>query len=82
MNDELPEVSRRLRELRTAAGLTQQGLAQAAGLSVSLIAQIEQGSTSDPKLSTATAICRALGVSIDKLAGLEGEPRAAPRRRR
>jgi transcriptional regulator with XRE-family HTH domain len=57
--------------------MTQQGLATAAGLSVSLIAQIEQGTNPDPKLSTVQRIARALGVRIEALAG-DDESRDAP----
>ena len=69
--------SQRVRSLRTAAGLTQQQLATAAGLSVSLVAQIEQGTTGDPKLSTATALADALSVSLDVLAGRQAAPGGA-----
>ena len=47
-------------------------LAVAAGLSVSLVTQIEQGRTGDPRLSTLRALASALGVSLDELAGKEG----------
>jgi transcriptional regulator with XRE-family HTH domain len=56
--------------------MTQQQLATAAGLSLSLVAQIEQGTTGDPKMSTATALARALGVSLDELAGMKGDASA------
>jgi DNA-binding XRE family transcriptional regulator len=71
MSDEPSNISRRLRSLRMVAGMTQQQLATASGLSLSLVAQIEQGTTGDPKMSTATALARALGVSLDELAGMK-----------
>jgi transcriptional regulator with XRE-family HTH domain len=74
MSDDMTSFSRRVRGLRSAAGLTQQQLATAAGLSVSLVAQLEQGTTGDPKLSTATALAEALGVSLDVLAGRQAAP--------
>jgi transcriptional regulator with XRE-family HTH domain len=62
-------VGDRLRALRDAAGLTQQQLATAAKLSISVVAQIEQGKTDDPRLSTLRALAKVLGVSLDELAG-------------
>jgi transcriptional regulator with XRE-family HTH domain len=67
----------RLRELRTAAGLTQQTLAVKAGLSVSVVAHIESGRIPDPRLSTLRALAKALGASLDELAG-EDEGAAPP----
>jgi DNA-binding XRE family transcriptional regulator len=63
----LPPLGRRLKELRTTAGMSQQSLAVAAGLSVSLVSQIERGSRSDPRISTTAALARALGVTLDQL---------------
>jgi transcriptional regulator with XRE-family HTH domain len=57
-----------VKRLRAAAGLTQQQLATAAGLSVSVVSQIEQGTNEDPRLSTLAALARALGASLDALA--------------
>jgi transcriptional regulator with XRE-family HTH domain len=76
----------RLRELRTAAGLTQQALAVKAGLSVSAVVHIEAGRIPDPRVSTLRAIARALGVGLDDLAADEGSgetaaPEPAPEQR-
>ncbi len=57
----------RLKELRKAAGLTQQALATKAGLSMSAVIHIEAGRIPDPRVSTMKAIARALGVSVDEL---------------
>jgi transcriptional regulator with XRE-family HTH domain len=57
----------RLRQLRKAAGMTQQALAVKAGLSVTAIVHIEGGRIDDPRGSTLKAIARALGVSLDEL---------------
>ena len=83
-----PPISRRLKELREAAGMSQQALAGAAGLSISVVSQIEQGTKADPRLSTLQALSKALGVGIERLAGDEGsstegeakKPRGRPRR--
>lgn len=64
---ELPPLSRRLRQLREAAGLTQMQLAINAGVSLSLIAQVEQGQRDDIKLSTADTLASALNVAVDSL---------------
>ena len=68
----LPPLAARIKELRVAAGMSQQSLAVAAGLSVSLVSQIEQGSRSDPRISTTAALAKALGVSLDDL--MTGRP--------
>lgn len=72
----LPPIARRLKELRAAAGMSQQSLAVAAGLSVSLASQIERGSRSDPRISTTAALARALGVTLDEL--MAGGPLLRP----
>lgn len=59
----------RVKRLREAAGLSQMGLAVKAGLSLSMIAQVEQGQKVDPRVSTLRAIAEALGATLDELAG-------------
>jgi transcriptional regulator with XRE-family HTH domain len=71
----------RLRELRTAAGLSQQDVAVKAGLSVSNVAQIESGKIPNPRMYTLRGLARALGVTLDQLAGDDGE-RPTPSRRK
>jgi transcriptional regulator with XRE-family HTH domain len=53
----------RLRELRKAAGLTQEQLAQAAGVTVSALTKLERGQA-EPTWPTATKLAAALGVSV------------------
>jgi transcriptional regulator with XRE-family HTH domain len=77
----------RVKQLRAAAGMSQQKLATRAGLSISGVTQIEVGTIPDPRLSTVKALARALGVSLDVLAEMEmgegaGEPQAEPQARR
>jgi transcriptional regulator with XRE-family HTH domain len=50
--------------------MTQQQLAVKAGLSISVVSQIEQGQKVDPRVSTAVALAGALGLSMDDLLGL------------
>src|SRR5262249_33109773 len=72
----------RLRELRVAAGLTQQALAVRAGLSISGVVHLEAGRIPDPRVSTLKALAVALGVGLDALAFDPGERLAATRQRR
>jgi transcriptional regulator with XRE-family HTH domain len=81
----LPPLARRLKELREARGLSQMALAVRAGLSLSMVALIEQGQREDPRVSTLRALADALGVSLDELAPSETPPPAepsAPKRRK
>jgi transcriptional regulator with XRE-family HTH domain len=71
-------MSHRLKKLREAAGMTQASLAAAAGVSVRSYQQWELG-VRTPLFDAAARIARALGVSLDELAGTEAE---APRRRK
>jgi transcriptional regulator with XRE-family HTH domain len=86
VTQELAPIARRLKALREIAGMSQQSLAVSAGLSVSLVSQIERGSRVDPRMSTITALAGALGVTLDELVGRTGsatprEKMASPRGR-
>jgi len=59
----MEQFGKRLKQLREAAGLTQEGLARAAGLSTSAVARIEQRGK-DPAWSTVQRLARALGVAL------------------
>lgn len=50
------DLATRLRMARTAAGLTQEDLAERSGVSVQAIRLIEYGVTKDPRLSTVRAL--------------------------
>ncbi|HEY7310012.1 MAG TPA: helix-turn-helix transcriptional regulator [Gemmataceae bacterium] len=54
----------KLKELRTAAKLTQAGLASASGIPIGTIRDYEQGKR-DPSLSTAQKLAHALGYRLD-----------------
>ena len=58
----------KLREVRTAKGMSLRSLAQALGVSASLISQVEIGKT-QPSVSTLFAMANHLGVSLDELVG-------------
>ena len=59
-------VGRRIRETRLSKGLTQEQLAELAGVSPTYISVIERGVKS-PQLDTFVPLCNALGVSSDTL---------------
>ncbi len=73
----MPELRENLKRLRAGAGLTQQELATAAGLSVSIVAQIERGVIRDPRMETLRSLATALKTTLDTLAG-HGPDQAAP----
>jgi transcriptional regulator with XRE-family HTH domain len=82
--NEMSPLGKRLKELREAAGLTQQDVAFRSGLSISIVSQIEQG-LKDPRVSTVKALATALGVDagalIDGQEKAEAQP-SAPKRSR
>src|SRR5215831_9038143 len=67
---------------RRRAGLTQQELAEAVGVSATTIARLEQGRTQQISTGSLERMSRALGVSADYLLGLsnrrEGGPSVEP----
>jgi transcriptional regulator with XRE-family HTH domain len=75
-------LGKRIKALREKAGVSQQTIAVAAGLSVSMVAQMEQGKKEDPRLSTLSAIADALAVSLDELAGRKPAGTFTPPKRR
>lgn len=54
----------RLRELRKAAGMTQEGLARAADLTTATVYKLEANPDQDPAWSTVGKLAKALGVSV------------------
>src|SRR5690606_30142456 len=64
-------LGRRIRQLRTARGMTLEDLASAVDRAPSQMSMIETGKR-EPKLTQLRSIARALGVSLDAV--LEGEP--------
>lgn len=59
---------RRVRALRLAASLTQEGLAEAAGLHPTFISNLERGYRS-PTLGTMVRLARGLAVDLGQLVG-------------
>jgi transcriptional regulator with XRE-family HTH domain len=61
--DVLAAVGRRVRELRTDAGLSQEALAERANLHRNSIGNIERGER-DIHMTAVAQLCRALGVTL------------------
>ena len=68
----------RLAAVRKRRGLTQRELAEASGLSVSLIRKIEQGDYGQVRLATARKLAQALSVTTSALVTEPDAPVAAP----
>ena len=58
-----------LRTIRKKHGLSQQKLAEKAGLSYVMIAKIEQGATKEPSVVSMIKLADVLGVTLDELVG-------------
>src|SRR5262245_44499502 len=69
-----------LRELRLAAGLTQEALAERAGLGTRSIQQLEAG-VGRPRRHTIASLARALALSDEERAGFEAAANGPPRQR-
>jgi transcriptional regulator with XRE-family HTH domain len=61
----------RIKERRTALGLSQEKVAQKADLSWAAIQRLEAGKITDPHYSTLSAVAQALGTTVAELAGEE-----------
>ncbi|MER6631628.1 helix-turn-helix domain-containing protein [Streptomyces sp. NPDC000987] len=66
------DFGQRLRGLRARAGLSQEALSHAAGVSVRALADMERGRTRGPQRRTVQALAGALGLDDDEAADLEG----------
>ena len=73
------QIGKNIRALRRRAGMTQQKLAEAAGLSVPYISHIERGSK-NARLEVLSQVAVALGISLDALlSGVPEQERQAAR---
>jgi transcriptional regulator with XRE-family HTH domain len=61
------EIGKNVRDARKKAQLSQEALARQAGISVSAVAQIEQGERTDPHYSTLSKLAKGLGISVGEL---------------
>ncbi|MFD8272181.1 ATP-binding protein [Streptomyces flaveolus] len=66
------DFGQQLRDLRGRAGLSQEALAHASGVSVRALADMERGRTRGPQRRTVQALAEALGLDGDEAASLEG----------
>jgi transcriptional regulator with XRE-family HTH domain len=60
----MTELGHRLRTLREERGLTQQVLAQAAGIATDMVSRLENGHYSSPGLRTLVRIADGMGVTV------------------
>jgi tetratricopeptide (TPR) repeat protein/transcriptional regulator with XRE-family HTH domain len=65
-----------LRRLRTGAGLTQEDLAEAAGVSVRSVRDLERGKVGTPQKETVRLLAGALGLAGEARAGFEAAARS------
>ncbi|NQE88325.1 helix-turn-helix domain-containing protein [Nocardia terpenica] len=68
------DLGERLRSVRKRRGLNQKELAQASGVSVSLIRKIEQGEREDTRIDTLRRLAVALGCPVTTLLGPNPQP--------
>ncbi|MEU2366430.1 helix-turn-helix transcriptional regulator [Streptomyces noursei] len=66
---EEPDIGERIARLRARRRLTQEGLAERAGLSVDIVRKLEQGVRRTARLSTLNALAAALDVETSTLVG-------------
>lgn len=71
-------LGKRLQSMRRMAGMTQQDLCNAAGLSYSTLAKIERGAIKAPSIFTIQSIAQALGTTLDSLLGISAPVQVAP----
>jgi transcriptional regulator with XRE-family HTH domain len=63
------QIGQRIRDVRKAAGLTQEALARRADISLNVLNRIERGAVTDPHYSTLNKLADGLGVSVGELIG-------------
>jgi transcriptional regulator with XRE-family HTH domain len=64
----------RVRELRTAAGLTQEEVALRAGVPYSVVTRIDANPWIMPRIDVALNLARAFDISVDQLIGKVAAP--------
>ncbi len=67
MSKTIPTVSKNIRKLRKAKGLSQDKLSRLADVSHATIIKIESGGIQSPTIGTVQKIAKALDVGIDEL---------------
>lgn len=64
----MSQIAQRLKDARSAAGITQEALAHSAGLSLPTVQRSEAG-RHEPSISTLRCLAEALGVTVSDLLG-------------
>lgn len=72
-------IAAQVKAWREHRGLSQRGLALAAGVSDTVVQKLESGYNRDPRLSTCQRLALALGVTLAEL--VDGRPAKAKRTR-
>lgn len=69
MNSNMPEssIGERLREARRERAVTQEALAEAAGVSVDVISDLERGRRQSARITTLTKLANSLGITLSAL---------------
>lgn len=70
--DSRATLGRAIKEIRVEMGMTQEALAEKAGLSISTLRHVEQGAIPSPSFQRVAAIAATLGVPLDELAERAG----------
>ena len=68
------DLASQLKKWRKARNMTQQKLAEKAGISYVVISKIEQGVSREPTILSVVRLADALGVSLDELVGRKFRP--------
>ncbi|SNT59761.1 helix-turn-helix domain-containing protein [Actinacidiphila glaucinigra] len=71
-----PDIGARIKEVRKRRGFTQRELAEASGVSLSLVRKLEQGEKTDTRMETARRLAVALHVPTTALLVQDGEDAA------
>lgn len=71
------DIGARIRDARLERGLSLRSVAQAVGVSPSLVSQVETGKT-QPSVSTLYGLVNHLGISVDELLGVGGGAATPP----
>ena len=65
----MSNITKTLRKLREAKGLSQEKLARLADVANNTLIKMESGENQNPTLDTLKKVAKALGVSVDELIG-------------
>lgn len=72
----MPTIGEKLTELRKAAGMTQDALAEASGVPLSTLRKYEQGNRTKVPFTAVAALARALGTDCTAFAACDDVPEA------